>query len=203
MAGEGRFRAFAVGPDAANIGLSARIARQVVVIRDRGISSSEFAFRMGNDVDLIRELPGWPVSHPAGTTTQPLRNRFLSLRVRPSSLVSILDGARLTQLIVNLLEGSGLWRDLHNNLAEVMSFQHAEKCRWRLLQTFDDIFLVTNPSFADTVGHDTQKRGIVFVGKLVVDEASHQQAFGQYLAHRGRKLVVGVIPIAAVLRDEA
>jgi hypothetical protein len=81
----------------------------------------------------------------------------------------------------------GLQLGVHadDQLAEVASFQHADKGFGRLLQTVDDILAVADAAVGDAGSDLAQECRIVLFSKFVVDEAAQRQALRQDLAHRG------------------
>ena len=73
-----------------------------------------------------------------------------------------------------------------DQLAEIASFQHADKGFGRLLQTVDDILAVADAAVGDAGSDLVQECRLVLCSKCVVDEAAQRQALRQNLAHGGR-----------------
>src|SRR6266542_5831790 len=83
-------------------------------------------------------------------------------------------------------------RHSNDQLAEVVSLQHADERFWCFLQTVDDIFAITDATIGDAGADLAQEFGVVLFSKFVVDETAHRQAPRQDLAHGGGQPVGAV-----------
>ena len=61
---------------------------------------------------------------------------------------------------------------VHNDLAEIMTIEHADKGFGRLLQTVDDILAVADTAVGDAGSDLVQECRIMLCSKFVVDEAA-------------------------------
>src|SRR5207249_8228011 len=93
----------------------------------------------------------------------------------------------------------------HSNdqLAEVASLQHSDESAWRVFETVDDVLAVANATRGDACTNLAQEVGIVFGGKVVVDEATYGQPLRENLPHGGGEPIRTVARWdAVVLRNE-
>src|SRR6266436_6166551 len=82
-----------------------------------------------------------------------------------------------------LLAGSALGIHSDDQLAEIASFQHADKGFGGLLQTVDDIFAVADAAVDDACTDLVEEFRVVLFAKFGVDVAPQRQALGENLAH--------------------